>query len=49
MTDLMLIKENDNSWSSKERKYILQRPLELYMEKRRTVQLDTNTVDEETP
>ena len=49
MTDLMLIKGNDNCWSAKERKEILQRALELYMEKRRKVKLDRNIVDEETP
>ncbi|CAB4035848.1 Hypothetical predicted protein [Paramuricea clavata] len=49
MTDLMLIKGNDNCWSAKERKETLQRALEFYMEKRRKVKLDSNTVDEETP
>ena len=49
MTDLMLIKGNDNCWSAKERKEILQRALEFYMEKRRKVKIDSNTVDEETP
>jgi hypothetical protein len=49
MTDLMLIKGNDNCWSAKERKEILQHALELYMEKRRKVKLDRNIVDEETP
>ena len=46
MTDLILIKGNDNCWSVKE---ILQHALELYMEKRRKVKLDRNIVDEETP
>jgi hypothetical protein len=48
MTDLMLIKGNDNCWSAKERTEILHRAFEFYMEKRRNVKLDSNTVDEET-
>ena len=44
----MLIKGNDNCWSAKERTEILHRAFEFYMEKRRNVKLDSNTVDEET-
>jgi hypothetical protein len=43
MTDLMLIKGNDNCWSAKEHKQKLQRALEFYMEKRSNVASSTAT------
>ena len=39
MTDLILIKGNDKVWSPNERKEILNRAVEMYLEKKRKVLL----------
>ena len=39
MEDLLITKANDSAWSEAERKEIIARAVEIYLEKRRKVQL----------